>query len=90
MKQEFPLIISGQAENKTDQYITVNRLIRKLNNDDIDIDEKNRNILLTNKGIDKIEKIFSEQGILKNNNFYDPENLSLVHLVNQSKGKSYL
>ena len=72
-----PLIISGQAENKTDQYITVNRLIRKLNNDDIDIDEKNRNILLTNKGIDKIEKIFSEQGILKNNNFYDPENLSL-------------
>ena len=51
-----PLIISGQAENKTDQYITVNRLIRKLNNDDIDIDEKNRNILLTNKGIDKIEK----------------------------------
>ena len=93
-----PLIISGQAENKTDQYITVNRLIRKLNNDDIDIDEKNRNILLTNKGIDKIEKIFSEQGILKNNNFYDPENLSLVHLVNQSlranhifnNGKDYI
>ena len=93
-----PLIISGQAENKTDQYITVNRLIKKLNNDDIDIDEKNRNILLTNKGIDKIEKIFSEQGILKNNNFYDPENLSLVHLVNQSlranhifnNGKDYI
>ena len=58
--------------------------IKKLNNEDFDIDEKGRNILLTNRGIDSVEKIFSEVGILKNNNFYDPENLSLVHLVNQS------
>ncbi len=79
-----PLIISGQAENKTDQYIIVNKLIKKLEKEDFDIDEKNRNILLTNKGIDKVEKIFSDVGILKNNNFYDPQNLSLVHLVNQS------
>ena len=79
-----PLIISGQAENKTDQYIIVNKLIKKLEKEDFDIDEKNRNILLTNKGIDNVEKIFSDVGILKNNNFYDPQNLSLVHLVNQS------
>ncbi len=85
-----PLIISGQAENKNDQYIIVNKLIKKLNRDDFDIDEKNRNILLTNKGIDNVEKIFSEIGILKNNNFYDPENLSLVHLVNQSLRANYI
>ena len=85
-----PLIISGQAEDKTDQYIIVNKLIKKLNKEDIDIDEKNRNILLTNKGIDNVEKIFSEVGILKNNNFYDPENLSLVHLVNQSLRANYI
>tara|TARA_B100000029_G_scaffold396012_1_gene393949 strand:+ start:258 stop:2777 length:2520 start_codon:yes stop_codon:yes gene_type:complete len=85
-----PLIISGQAEDKTDQYILVNKLIKKLNKEDFDIDEKNRNILLTNKGIDNIEKIFSEVGILKNNNFYDPENLSLVHLVNQSLRANYI
>ncbi len=85
-----PLIISGQAENKADQYIVVNKLIKKLNKDDYDIDEKNRNILLTNKGIDNIEKIFSEAGILKNNNFYDPENISLVHLVNQSLRANYI
>ncbi len=93
-----PLIISGQAEDKTDQYIIVNKLIKKLDKDDFEIDEKNKNILLTNKGIDSVEKIFSEVGILKNNNFYDPENLSLVHLVNQSlranyifsKGKDYI
>jgi len=85
-----PLIVSGQAEDKTEQYIIVNKLIKKLNNDDFDIDEKNRNILLTNKGIDNVEKIFSEVGILKNNNFYDPENISLVHLVNQSLRANYI
>ncbi len=85
-----PLIISGQAEDKTDQYIIVNKFIKKLNKDDFDIDEKSKNILLTNKGIDNVEKIFSEVGILKNNNFYDPENLSLVHLVNQSLRAHYV
>ncbi len=85
-----PLVISGQAEDKTDQYIVVNKLIKKLKNEDLDIDEKNRNILLTNKGIDNVEKIFSDAGILKNNNFYDPENLSLVHLVNQSLRANYI
>ena len=62
-----PLIISGKAEDKTEQYIIVNKLIKKLNNEDIDIDEKNKNVLLTNKGIDNVEKIFSEVGLLKNN-----------------------
>ena len=85
-----PLIISGKAEDKTEQYIIVNKLIKKLNNEDIDIDEKNKNVLLTNKGIDNVEKIFSEVGLLKNNNFYDPENLSLVHLVNQALRANYI
>jgi len=85
-----PLIISGKAEDKTDQYILVNKLIKKLEKGDFDVDEKNRNILLTNQGIDNVEKIFSEVGVLKNNNFYDPENLSLVHLVNQSLRANYI
>ncbi len=85
-----PLIISGQAEDKTDQYIIVNKLIKKLNKDDFDVDEKSRNVLLTNKGIDNVENIFSEVGILKNKNFYDPENLSLVHLVNQALRANYI
>tara|TARA_B100001121_G_scaffold310179_1_gene339902 strand:+ start:638 stop:3157 length:2520 start_codon:yes stop_codon:yes gene_type:complete len=85
-----PLIISGQAEDKTDQYIVVNKLIKKLKDKDFDIDEKNKSVLLTNNGIDNVERIFSEAGILKNNNFYDPENLSLVHLVNQSLRANYI
>ncbi len=93
-----PLVISGAAENKTKKYLAIDRLIKQLNKNDYEIDEKDRNILLTNNGINNVEKIFSEAGILKNNNFYDPENLELVHHVNQSlkanhlfeKGKDYI
>ncbi len=79
-----PLIISGSTEDKTHEYMIVDKLIKKLNKDDFEIDEKDKNILLTNRGIDNIEKILLDYKILKNNNFYDPENLNLVHYVNQA------
>jgi len=85
-----PLIISGAAEDKTSQYIAIDKLVKNLNYNDFEIDEKDKNILLTNKGIDSIEKIFSNAGILKNNNFYDPENLHLVHHVNQALRANHL
>ena len=93
-----PLVISGAAEDKTDKYVVVNKLIKKLENDDFELDEKEKNVFLTNKGIDNIEKIFSNAGVLKNNNFYDPSNLNIVHHVNQAlrsnklfvKGKDYI
>ncbi len=85
-----PLVISGAAEDKTLQYIAVDRLIKNLKKTDFDLDEKEKNILLTNEGIDNVEKIFSDAGILKNNNFYDPENLHLVHHVNQALRANYL
>ncbi len=79
-----PLIISGATEDKTNQYIAIDKLVKNLKEEDFEIDEKDRNILLTNKGVDNVENIFSNAGILKNKNFYDPENLNIVHLVNQS------
>ncbi len=85
-----PLVISGAAEDKTLQYIAVDKLIKNLKKTDFDLDEKEKNILLTNEGIDNVEKIFSDAGILKNNNFYDPENLHLVHHVNQALRANYL
>tara|TARA_B100001057_G_scaffold260131_1_gene260320 strand:- start:10086 stop:12629 length:2544 start_codon:yes stop_codon:yes gene_type:complete len=93
-----PLVISGAAEDKTSQYLAIDKLIKRLEKDDFEIDEKDKNILLTNNGINNVEKIFSDAGILKNNNFYDPENLALVHHVNQAlranhlfeKGKDYI
>ena len=93
-----PLIISGATEDKTNQYLSIDKLVRQLSKTDYEVDEKDKNVLLTNQGIDNVEKILSSAGILKNNNFYDPENLGLVHHVNQAlranhlfyKGKDYI
>src|SRR6056300_1274853 len=93
-----PLVISGSAEDKTAQYLAIDKLVRQLSDKDYEIDEKEKSILLTNDGINNVERIFSTAGILKNNNFYDPENLHLVHHVNLAlranhlfeKGKDYI
>ena len=93
-----PLVISGSSESKSDKYFSIDRLVKKLSAKNYELDEKDKNILLTNSGIDNIEKIFTEANILKNKNFYDPENLEIVHHVNQAlranhlfkKGKDYI
>jgi preprotein translocase subunit SecA len=79
-----PLIISGKLEDKTTLYATSNEFINRLQKNDFELDEKNKNAILTDQGIDKIEKLAIQKKVLKNNNFYDPANLDLVHHVNQA------
>ena len=93
-----PCVISGPTEDKSDQYFTSNNFVKQLDKNDYELDEKDKNVMLTEKGIDKIEKLSQTYGILKNNNFYDPQNISLVHHINQalkanllfSKDKDYI
>jgi len=79
-----PLVISGATEDKSDQYFVANRFVKLLNKEDYELDEKNKNVMLSDKGIDKVEKMSATYGILKNNNFYDPQNINLVHHINQA------
>ena len=79
-----PLIISGGIEDKSDRYFLANKFVSVLEKKDFELDEKNKNAILSDKGIDKIEKMSSQSGLLKNNNFYDPENMDLVHHINQA------
>ena len=79
-----PLIISGKLEDKTSLYSTSNEFIKNLQKSDFELDEKNKNVILTDSGVDKIEKLAVQKKILKNNNFYDPANLDLVHHTNQA------
>ena len=79
-----PLVISGSTEDKSDQYFVSNKFVKQLNKEDYELDEKNKNVMLSEKGIDKIEKLSQTYGILKNNNFYDPQNINLVHHINQA------
>ena len=85
-----PLIISGRSEDKSNFYLLANKFINKLQKIDYEIDEKNKNSILTDVGIDKIEKLAIHDGVLKNNNFYDPQNLNLVHHVNQALKANFL
>ena len=79
-----PLVISGSTEDKSDQYFVSNKFIKQLEKQDYDLDEKNKNVMLSEDGIDKIENLSKTYGVLKNNNFYDPKNINLVHHINQA------
>ena len=85
-----PLIISGRSEDESNYYLLANKFINKIQKTDYEIDEKNKNAILTDVGIDKIEKLAAHEGVLKNNNFYDPQNLNLVHHVNQALKANFL
>merc|ERR1712091_640189 len=62
-----PLIISGKLDDKTTLYLTSNEFIKHLQKIDYELDEKNKNVILTDLGIDKIEKLAIQKRILKNN-----------------------
>ena len=85
-----PLIISGGIEDKSDQYFLANKFVKILDKKDFELDEKNKNAILSDSGIDKVEKMSEQSGLLKNNNFYDPENMNLVHHINQALRANFL
>ena len=85
-----PLIISGGVEDKSNQYFLANKFVKVLEKKDFELDEKNKNAILSDAGIDKIEKMSQESGLLKNNNFYDAENMNLVHHINQALRANHL
>jgi len=85
-----PLIISGAVEDKSDKYFVSDKITKLFKKEDYNLDEKNKSAILTDVGIDKIEKYFKSINVLKNNNFYDPENISLVHHINQALRANFL
>ena len=79
-----PLIISGPSETDSSNYFVCNKLVQELKVTDYQVDEKDKNINLTDSGIDSVESKLSKMKLLQGSNFYDPSNLSLVHHINQS------
>ena len=79
-----PLIISGPTEDNSDLYISVNKLIPALEPDDYEKDEKQRTVTLTEAGVERIEALLVESGLMTSGTLYDIHNVSLVHHVNQA------
>jgi preprotein translocase subunit SecA len=79
-----PLIISGPAEDSSELYIRVDKLIPLLGPEDYEKDEKQRTVTLTESGVEKMEAALRRAGLLTAGSLYDIHNISLVHHVNQA------
>ena len=79
-----PLIISGPAEDRSELYITLDKVIPELTDDHYSLDEKTRNVTYTDEGNVFLEEWLHRSGILpEGQSLYDPESTTIVHHVNQ-------
>ena len=94
-----PLIISGPAQDRSELYIQIDKLIPSLEENHFTIDEKSRNVTFTDEGNDFLELQLRERDLLPDTqSLYDPESTTVVHHVNQglrahklfSKDKDYI
>jgi preprotein translocase subunit SecA len=84
-----PLIISGQSEENIALYQQINlvppRLVRQKDEEsegDYSVDEKSRQVLLSEAGHEKVEEILTEMGLLQpGGSLYDASNIMLMHHV---------
>jgi len=85
-----PLIISGPVEEQPDLYIKINNLIPELKEQleedgpgDYTLEEKNKQVFLTDEGHETVERLLGESGLLKEGqSLYDAANLNLMHHLN--------
>jgi preprotein translocase subunit SecA len=78
-----PLIISGPLDDRSDFYNTIDAFIPRLDKSDYEVDEKQRTVAMTEAGMEKMETMLRDAGLLKGEHLYDLENVSTVHHVNQ-------
>jgi len=85
-----PLIISGSVDDRSDLYLSINKIIPKLlrqtnegGSGDFTVDEKSRQAYLTESGIDHVESLFLQAGVMqKGQGLYDPVNIPVLHHLN--------
>jgi preprotein translocase subunit SecA len=78
-----PLIISGPTDDKSELYMRVDAIVKQLDAIDYEKDEKQRSIMLTEDGTEKVERMLEAAGLLEGANLYDFENTQVVHHLNQ-------
>ncbi|NNK79245.1 MAG: preprotein translocase subunit SecA, partial [Litoreibacter sp.] len=77
--------ISGPSEDRSDLYITIDKLIPEIGEDHFSLDEKTRVVTITDEGNDFIERRLQEMELLpEDQSLYDPESTTLVHHVTEA------
>jgi preprotein translocase subunit SecA len=79
-----PLIISGPTDDQTEIYNTVDKLMPSLVPEDFELDEKQRQVTLTEAGNEHLVALMREAGLLPTGDLYDIENINMVHHANQA------
>ncbi len=79
-----PLIISGPTEDKSDLYISIDAIVKGLEEEYYEKDEKARNVQLTEDGVEEVERRLIAAGLLASDNLYDIENTLVVHHLDQA------
>jgi preprotein translocase subunit SecA len=79
-----PLIISGPTDDKSELYMSVDKIVKGLVPVDYELDEKQRSVVLTEDGTEKMERLLEDAGLLVGSNLYDFENTLVVHHLNQA------
>src|SRR3954453_5720328 len=79
-----PLIISGPTDDKSELYMSVDAIVKGLVPEDYELDEKQRSVVLTEDGTEKMERLLEDAGLLVGSNLYDYENTLVVHHLNQA------
>ena len=79
-----PLIISGPAQDRSDMYLSLDKVIPELTEEHYSLDEKTRNVTYTDEGNEFLEQRLLQMGLLpEGQSLYDPESTTIVHHVNQ-------
>ncbi|MHA6722660.1 preprotein translocase subunit SecA [Sphingomonas sp. RS2018] len=79
-----PLIISGPTDDKSELYLQVDAVVKRLADSDYEKDEKQKSIILTEDGTENVERMLETAGLLQGANLYDFENTQVVHHTNQA------
>jgi preprotein translocase subunit SecA len=79
-----PLIISGPTEDNSELYTAIDKLVPSLETGDFEKDEKARAVTFTESGVERMEAMLRDKGLLKGGDLYDLSNVSLVHHANQA------
>ncbi len=79
-----PLIISGPAEDTSEMYIRVDGLVKDLQPEHFEKDEKMKSVTLTEAGVEKMETLLKNAHLLEGENLYDIENMTMVHHTNMA------
>ncbi len=86
-----PLVISGASDDRTELYKIADGFVKFFSKDeDFDIDEKHKNINITEQGLEKVEKLLSKAGLILNGSLFDPQNIQLYHFITQALRSHHL